>query len=549
MAGREKVSEVVSVNDADKHEKERKKNQATPATEMEDDCGLLKEELSKMETELKTLEEGSVAKMFLQLRIDLKKDNLNMYQKMDKKLSQVTSMVEKVSKLQQENTEMANGIQSIVAVQTEEKQRLTKVDEKVEMVSKQLKVLQGFVQKHDQRHNLQRIQGEQTQLRNVKDNLMISGLDEENEESPTTTAEMVTDFFTQTMKITKPIEIQSATWIGKASPRTVLVKLQDSTDKSVIFKNGKELKDVRNSKDGEMYVNSQLPPFLQEKKKWYRYLMKHNASLTGTNKLTMKIQKGELMVNGRPFVAAVRPPSLSKTMYPIDSKHVERMKLQRGQDQTKDNCKFIGFSTDIRNIADVRAAYVKIARLNSSVLHISCGYRLPGMDFPHLRGAVDDGEHGAGKAIYFALEESNIFNRAVFVVRYYGNKHLGPIRFQLIKDAARSAVQRSPYNELTDSYQLNRANKDPEVDSEISFRKGVAVTKSNYVSVTLPRPFSQMKTTNWGSTESLSSSNSFKEPMDPVLGAFGLDRPRANSVDSSTSFNSVNSARQPDTHH
>ena len=67
-------------------------------------------------------------------------------------------------------------------------------------------------------------------------------------------------------------------------------------------------------------------------------------------------------------------------------------------------------------------------------------YWIPGLDFITLHGYEDDDEHGAGWSIYQLLGEGNIFNRAMFVVRHYGNKHIGPIRFQLITAAAKTSL-------------------------------------------------------------------------------------------------------------
>ena len=44
------------------------------------------------------------------------------------------------------------------------------------------------------------------------------------------------------------------------------------------------------------------------------------------------------------------------------------------------------------------------------------------------------------------LKKAEIFNRAVFVVCYYGGTHLGPSRFQAFIEAAQSAITHDPYN-------------------------------------------------------------------------------------------------------
>ena len=366
----------------------------------------------------------------------------------------------------------------------------------------------------------------------MQGNLLISGLDEATDEAVSTTAEMVTDLFSQTMKVSRKIQIQSAVRIGKATPRTVLVKLQDSTDKGDIFKAAKNLKTVRNSHDGEIYVNSQLPAKLQEQKRWYRYLMKYNHSLTGTGKRTLSIKRGELYVDGAQYRPAVMPPSSAEVMFPLDPQHVDKVRLTRGEDFRKGNCKFVAYSMYAQTVADVRAAYTKVSRLNSAALHIAVGYRLAGADYISCRGCADDGEYGAGRTIYKVLEDANEFNQAIFVVRFYGNKHLGPIRFQLIADAARSAMRK-----FKNKYEKLVVALPKEQDEEIVFKKPTSIT--GYLRAASPRPYSKG---DWGSTESVGAAGATNWDT-AASQESDIDSPhprsRANSMDSNTSYGSI----------
>ena len=281
-------------------------------------------------------------------------------------------------------------------------------------------------------------------MRDLRNNLIISGLDADDAdaETETTTAEMVTDFFTQTMKIGTPIPLDSATRIGKSEPRTVLVRLTDAKDKGSIFKHAKNLKDVKNNKDQAYYVNNQLTPRLQEEQRWFRQLRRMNANLTGTRKREMNLKNGKLYVDSVEYKPSIHPPPIGEAVFPLDLAHVNKMQLIKGDVQNKGRCHFVGYAVKTETLADVRAAYTRVKRDNPNALHIACGYRLPGVDFVSLRGVADDGEHGAGRTIYGVLEDQNTFGVALYVVRYYGNKHIGPVRFQLISAAAKTALTR-----------------------------------------------------------------------------------------------------------
>ena len=162
------------------------------------------------------------------------------------------------------------------------------------------------------------------------------------------------------------------------------------------------------------------------------------------------MKKRELRVDDRLYVPPVHAPNVSEAVYPLDIQHVNRINLCKGDTQVKGRCHFVGYATFAHSVADVCAAYTKVKRENPNALHIACAFQLPGSDFVSLCDIEDDGEYGAGRTIYQLLENQNIFGKAVYVVPYYGNKHLGPVRFQLILAAAKTALHR--LNASTDQH-------------------------------------------------------------------------------------------------
>ena len=53
----------------------------------------------------------------------------------------------------------------------------------------------------------------------------------------------------------------------------------------------------------------------------------------------------------------------------------------------------------------------------------------------------DDREWGAGRNLLSLLQQKDITNQLIVVTRWYGGSHIGPIRFQLIKEAATTVLQ------------------------------------------------------------------------------------------------------------
>ena len=181
-----------------------------------------------------------------------------------------------------------------------------------------MKILNGIVQKQAERDMLSRASKDDKELRRLRNNLIISGLDEDNEETRTTTSEVVTDFFSQTLKIPSSISIQSAERKGKANPRTIKIKLKDGKDKKTVFEHTKNLKDVRNNADGKIYVNSQLPLVYQELRRKYRYYMSFNKHLTRVGKCNLSVKQGEFRIDGQKHKFPIHHPSVTEMMYPPD---------------------------------------------------------------------------------------------------------------------------------------------------------------------------------------------------------------------------------------
>ena len=492
-------------------------------------------EIQMLEKKLQCMQEGSLEKMLLEMRLDMKKDNMCMMEKIGSVTNVTAELQNEVKSLKAEQSSMDLQIKFTQGVQEDEKVRVDRAEEQVQYLSEQVRVLHGLVCKQEQIQEIKRNDVEQERMREMSNNLLITGLDEDDEEMSTATAQLVTDFFSQTMKITKPITICSAVCIGKSNSRNVLVKLYKVKDKSDIFEKVSNLKDVRNSNDGKYYMNNHLTSVLQDQQRKYRQMIRYNALLTGTAKRHLQLKKGELLVDGHPYRPAVVAPQAGEVVYPLDQKHVDRMKLIKGDVQKRGKCTFIGYAVEVANVADVRASYTKVKRLHPNALHVACAYRLPGIDYVTLRGYEDDGEHRAGRTIYGVMDNMNTFNKAIFVVRFHGNKHLGPVHFQLITAVAKTVITRA--NQQVNSTTQGCWKNANQTGTLIMGDTGSQRRNQAYVQATLPRPFvTQSNKSTWGSRESLLSATTGTQAS-PTC-------PRSNSLDSYASLSSFTSAKQ-----
>ena len=124
-------------------------------------------------------------------------------------------------------------------------------------------------------------------------------------------------------------------------------------------------------------------------------------------------------------------------------------KVTQGNIIKKGKCEFICFSVIAGKIDIVRDAYCKLKLKYGNARHIVCAYRLPGSNWPLLQDYQDNEEYNAGSFLLKMLQDAEIFNRAMFVVRFYGGEHLGPSRFQAFTEATQSAITHSPFNYIS----------------------------------------------------------------------------------------------------
>lgn len=158
----------------------------------------------------------------------------------------------------------------------------------------------------------------------------------------------------------------------------------------------------------------------------------------------MKISGGKLLIDNEPYEKQIYTPTPRELLYPdrFTQGNSTAISLFRGEDDTRDNSKFIGYAAEVKDLDDVQAAYFLVKKKHAEATHVACAFRIPGNNPATLQDFVDDGEFGAGRIMLKWLHDKNHFNVAVFMVRYYGGKHTGPGRFDIFRQVVGTAVLR-----------------------------------------------------------------------------------------------------------
>ena len=86
-------------------------------------------------------------------------------------------------------------------------------------------------------------------------------------------------------------------------------------------------------------------------------------------------------------------------------------------------------------------------------------YKVTLSDGKELTGSSSDREYGSGKVVCEVLESKELNNVVVFV-RRYGGSHLGPKRFQIIKQCATEAISKYIKKVLCDPNDHQDADND-----------------------------------------------------------------------------------------
>ena len=83
------------------------------------------------------------------------------------------------------------------------------------------------------------------------------------------------------------------------------------------------------------------------------------------------MKRDNLLVDGHPYRPAVVPPGINEAVFPFDEDYVNKMKVCKGDIQTKGGCQFIGYASEVQTIGEVCAAYTKVKWMHPGTLHIA----------------------------------------------------------------------------------------------------------------------------------------------------------------------------------
>lgn len=401
----------------------------------------------------------------------------NIMQKLNDTTQQLSNTVQGLQQeltiIRQQKQDQDTEVSALRTVQEQDSAKLSKALETITANEKKIETLVGIMSKQDQQINSlkQAING--MHVRSMRRNLVINGIPEKRGENLVWS---VLEFFKKHLKIDRAVPVKNAYRLGYGQHRPAVIELENVEDKGVIFQNVGHLKNVKNEEGRSFFVSEQLPEEFAERRRQQGFIKAQNNKLPTAEQLPMEFKKGDLYIENDRFQHPIRPPTVRQQVLPSawEADLTRKVEIFEGDTRDRDDSVFVGYAAKVDSVDLVQGAYMKVRQAHPDASHVMCAYRFPGNNPTKSYGISDDGEHGGGRRILKVLRDAEVFNCALFVVRYYGGRHIGADRFTLIEDVSKSALM--------------------EMESELQIQSGAS---------------------NWGSTENLSSAGTYSNASSP----------------------------------
>ena len=302
----------------------------TPAPQL-DEVSLLKREVQVLESDLANTKQGSMEYLIKEMRLDMKRDALRLMCKMSTMSTKTDKLESEIESLKTTQTELRSSIEFTQNAQTDTNKTVGENKVDIKEVRDELGIFRGLMAKHAQQIHLLQQHAEDQDYMQMKTDLLITGIDEEEEESPTDLSQIITDFFSKSMQIKKKIEFRNAKRIGTASPNIVQITLMNGRDKGLIYKNSKKLKDLRNNNEDSYFINDCMPLGKQENQRKRRGVVRIDKELPANDQADITRKKGELSFNNRLYRDPISTPTVQQISSTIEGKN--RIVLTPGEVQ------------------------------------------------------------------------------------------------------------------------------------------------------------------------------------------------------------------------
>ncbi|XP_078318203.1 uncharacterized protein LOC111113877 [Crassostrea virginica] len=254
--------------------------------------------------------------------------------------------------------------------------------------------------------------------RSMRDNILIHGLEEEENEDLSKRVPMLIKEHLQLDDVGFiRIHRNGPRFQGSTRPRSITGKLKNPSDKNRVLNAIRQKRETSRQSDMPFFITPQTPLQVNETKK---KLQEMNTKYREENVKTKIIGNKLVFPNGNVYRDRVQPPR-AEDILTMDEEEIERLEetvVVKGEEITQEVLRDPEYACANHNIL---------------------AYRFKDVEGRVHDGYCDNGEYGAGRRMLKALADQGILNAAVIVSRRLG-KHLGPRRFEIMNKLALSAA-------------------------------------------------------------------------------------------------------------
>ena len=306
---------------------------------------------------------------------------------------------------------------------------------------KELQVLKSVVINLDRRVSQQESEITDLKGRSMRDNILIHGLEEEENEDLSKRVPMLIKEHLQLDDVGFiRIHRNGPRFQGSTRPRSITGKLKNPSDKDRVLSAIRQKRETSRQSDMPFFITPQTPLQVNETKK---KLQEMNTKYREENVKTKIIGNKLVFPNGNVYRDRVQPPR-AEDILTMDEEEIERLEetvVVKGEEITQEGNTFKGLASTVQTYAHIKNLYKKVLRdpEYACANHNILAYRFKDAEGRVHDGYCDNGEYGAGRRMLKALADQGILNAAVIVSRRLG-KHLGPRRFEIMNKLALSAA-------------------------------------------------------------------------------------------------------------
>ena len=234
------------------------------------------------------------------------------------------------------------------------------------------------------------------------------------------------------------------------------------------------------NKDGKkIYFNDYIIPSQLAIRNREKDIKDEMAERQVAHKKEIKKNKDGLQIGEKQYVKCVKVPEPADMVLMNEAQitKIIEAKVFQGEYLCQKNSRFVAYTMEAGNFDDIESGYMNIRTKHPGARHVAAVWVLPGIQKQEVEDFQEDQEHGLGCLILKKMKASNIINRVIYLVRYYGGIRMGTERFDCYIQAAKTALEGAPVNSISchqDAFNMEDAydkRETPAVNNEKSSDK------------------------------------------------------------------------------